>query len=95
MIWRLTARLPGKPSAPTEGKPRVLEASSTAGPYSTMVSSKPLRCSRVEVIRLTSETEPSNGTEWMKTVAFWPGSAWMSGKTFSLVSYSTSPSAPA
>src|SRR3954470_15314899 len=57
-----------------------------------MLTSKPLRRSRVEVFRLTSATEPSNGTLWMKTNAFCPGSALMSGNTFSLVSYRMSPS---
>jgi hypothetical protein len=50
-----------------------------------MDTSKPLRTRRVEVSRLTSDTEPSNGTEWMKTNAFSPGFARMSSKTFSSV----------
>src|ERR1700756_2624857 len=54
-------------------------------------TSKPLRTRRVEVSRLTSDTEPSNGTEWMKTKAFSPGFARMSSNTFSSVLYSDSP----
>src|SRR5215470_6067650 len=60
-----------------------------------MDTSKPLRTSRVEVSRLTSDTEPSNGTEWMNTNAFSPGLARMSSKTFSSVLYSEStPASP-
>src|SRR6516164_8064444 len=58
-------------------------------------TSKPLRTSRVEVSRLTRDTDPSKGTEWMKTNAFSPGLARMSSKTFSWVSYSEStPASP-
>src|SRR5690242_1359574 len=58
-------------------------------------TSKPLRTSRVEVSRFTSDTEPSNGTEWMNTKAFSPGLARMSSKTFSSVLYSEStPASP-
>ena len=69
------------------------EASRTPGPYSTIVTSKPLRTRRVDVSRLTSATEPSYGTVWMKTNAFSPGWAWMSSNTFSSVSNRVSPSA--
>jgi hypothetical protein len=49
----------------------------------------------VEVSRFTSDTEPSNGTEWMNTKAFSPGLARMSSKTFSSVLYSEStPASP-
>src|SRR5690349_6397365 len=58
-------------------------------------TSKPLRTSRVEVSRFTSDTEPSNGTEWMNTKAFSPGLARMSSKIFSSVLYSEStPASP-
>src|SRR5437773_8664225 len=60
-----------------------------------MDTSKPLRTSRVEVSRFTSDTEPSNGTEWMNTKAFSPGLARMSSNTFSSVLYSEStPASP-
>ncbi len=58
-------------------------------------TSKPLRTRRVEVSRLTRDTEPSNGTEWMNMKAFSPGFARMSSKTFSSVLYSEStPASP-
>src|SRR5689334_9926509 len=58
-------------------------------------TSKPLRTSRVEVSRFTSDTEPSNGTEWMNTKAFSPGLARMSSKIFSSVLYREStPASP-
>src|SRR5712691_8448234 len=63
----------------------------TPGPYRTIDTSKPLRTSRVEVSRLTSDTEPSNGTEWIKMNAFSPGFARMSSKRFSSVLYRDSP----
>src|SRR5260221_5426190 len=63
----------------------------TPGPYRMIDTSKPLRTRRVEVSRLTSDTEPSNGTEWMKTNAFSPGFARMSSNSFSSVLYSDSP----
>src|SRR5262245_14699373 len=58
-----------------------------------MCTSNPLRPSRVAVKRLTSATDPSYGTVWMKTNAFSPGLAWMSSKTFSSVLNRYAPSA--
>ena len=63
----------------------------TPGPYRMIDTSKPLRTRRVEVSRLTSDTEPSNGTEWMKMNAFSPGFARMSSNSFSSVLYRDSP----
>ena len=48
---------------------------STAGPYSTNVSLKPLRCRRVAVSMFTRPTEPSKGTVCMNTYAWSPSSA--------------------
>jgi hypothetical protein len=59
------AMWPGKASSPTFGKPRVADAISTPGPYSTSFVSKPLRSTRVVVSRLTRPTEPSYGTVCM------------------------------